>query len=259
MTVSYTVDAGVATIRFDRPEAMNGLDTATKEALLDAVNQAASDDAVRCVVLTGSGRAFCVGQDLKEHVGALKSGAPLSDTVSAHYNPTVQAILTMPKPVIAAVNGVAAGAGVSLALACDLRLMAASAGFNFAFAGIGLSCDTGASWLLPRLVGRAKALELLYFPSTMGAEAALAEGLVTRVVPDEQLAAATAELAVELASGPTLAYASIRQAVNNSAAQDIASSLAFEAEKMALTGASADHRAAVDAFLAKEKPTFEGR
>lgn len=259
MTVSYTVDQGIATIRLERPEAMNGLDITTKEALLEAVTKAAADESARCVVLTGSGRAFCVGQDLKEHVAALEAGEALADTVTAHYNPTVHAILTMPKPVIAMVNGVAAGAGVSLALACDLRVVAESAGFNLAFAGIGLSCDTGASWLLPRFVGRAKALELLYFPRTISSTEALELGLVTRVVPDDQLAGTTTELARQLADGPTLSYASMRQAVNNSAAHDIAESLAFEAGKMSLTGASADHKAAVAAFLAKEKPVFEGR
>jgi 2-(1,2-epoxy-1,2-dihydrophenyl)acetyl-CoA isomerase len=257
---SETTD-GVATITLSRPDAMNSLDIATKEALLEAVTSAAEDTGVRCVVLTGSGRAFCVGQDLKEHVQLLESGSSdeLFTTVEKHYNPIVTALATMPKPVIAAVNGVAAGAGASLAFACDLRILAASAGFNLAFPGVALSCDTGASWTLPRLVGRAKALELLYFPSTIPATDALELGLATRVVPDEEFAAEVTALATKLAAGPTLSYASIRQSVNFSSTHDFASSLAFEGEKMNFTGASADHRRAVDAFLAKEKPTFEGR
>ena len=166
---------GVATITLDRPDAMNSLDVATKEALLEAVRSVADDPAVRCVVLTGSGRAFCVGQDLKEHIGLLQGGArdTLFSTVDDHFNPIVTAIATMPKPVVAAVNGVAAGAGASLAFACDLRLLADTAGFNLAFAGVALSCDTGTSYHLPRLVGRAKAMELLYFPRTVSAEEAL--------------------------------------------------------------------------------------
>ncbi len=257
---SVTAD-GVTTITLNRPDAMNSLDIATKEALLAAVTAAAEDTAVRCVVLTGSGRAFCVGQDLKEHVALLNSGSSdeLFTTVERHYNPIVSTLADMAKPVIAAVNGVAAGAGASLAFACDLRILSESAGFNLAFPGVALSCDTGASWTLPRLVGRAKALELLYFPSTLTSAQSLELGLATRVVPDADLAAEVGALATKLAAGPTLSYASIRQSVNFSATHDFAESLAFEGAKMSLTGASGDHRRAVDAFLAKEKPHFEGR
>jgi 2-(1,2-epoxy-1,2-dihydrophenyl)acetyl-CoA isomerase len=259
--VTYEVVDGVATITLNRPDAMNSLDIATKEALRDLVVQAGEDDAVRCVVLTGTGRAFCVGQDLKEHIALLESGSSeeLFTTVEKHYNPTVTALATMPKPVIAAVNGVAAGAGASLAFACDLRIVAESGGFNLAFPGVALSCDTGASWTLPRLVGRAKAIELLFFPSTIASATALELGLATSVVPDEQLGDEVATLAAKLAAGPTLSYASMRQAVNFSSSHDFAESLAFEAEKMNLTGASDDHRHAVSAFVAKEKPVFHGR
>ena len=259
--VRYDVTEGVATITLNRPDAMNSLDIATKEALRDATTAAAEDDSVRCVVLTGTGRAFCVGQDLKEHVQLLQSGSSdeLFTTVEKHYNPTVTALATMPKPVIAAVNGVAAGAGASLAFACDLRVLAESAGFNLAFPGVALSCDTGASWTLPRLVGRAKAIELLYFPSTIPAAKALELGLATSVVPDQQLAEEVTSLAAKLAAGPTLSYASMRQAVNFSSTHGFADSVAYEAEKMNFTGASEDHRNAVAAFVAKEKPTFRGR
>jgi 2-(1,2-epoxy-1,2-dihydrophenyl)acetyl-CoA isomerase len=259
--VLLTVVDSVATITLNRPEAMNGLDVATKEALLDAVRQAAEDSAVRCVVLTGSGRAFCVGQDLKEHITILESSdaESLFRTVEEHYNPIVTALATMPKPVVAAVNGVAAGAGASLAFACDFRVLTEAAGFNLAFAGVALSCDTGSSWTLPRLVGRAKALELLYFPRTVSAEEALELGLATQVVAEGELAAAVGELSRRLASGPTVAFGSIRQAVAHSAAHPLEESLAFEAEKMALTGGTEDHLAAVNAFVAKEKPVFEGR
>jgi 2-(1,2-epoxy-1,2-dihydrophenyl)acetyl-CoA isomerase len=259
--VTYDVAEGVGTIRLARPEAMNSLDVATKEALRDVVTEAAGDDGVRCVELTGSGRAFCHGQDLKQHVQLLESGSSdeLFTTVEKHYHPIVTALATMPKPVIAAVNGVAAGAGASLAFACDLRVLAQSAGFNLAFPGVALSCDTGASWTLPRLVGRAKAIELLYFPSTISSATALELGLATSVVPDEQLADEVTTLAGKLAAGPTLSYASMRQAVNFSSSHDFAESLVFEAEKMNFTGASEDHRHAVAAFVAKEKPVFEGR
>ncbi|WP_457205696.1 enoyl-CoA hydratase/isomerase family protein [Nocardioides sp. P5_C9_2] len=259
--VLLDVDAGVATITLNRPDAMNGLDVATKDLLLETVLRVADDPEVRCVVLTGSGRAFCVGQDLKEHLAGLRGDAsvPLSDTVERHYNPTVLALATMPKPVVAAVNGVAAGAGASLAFAADFRVLADSAAFNTSFAGVALSCDTGASWTLPRLVGRGTAMELLYFPRTVPAAEALELGLATQVVPAADLAATVRDLAVRLATGPTVAYGSIRQAVEHSSSHSFAESLAFEADKMALTGGTEDHLAAVDAFMAKEKPTFRGR
>ena len=252
---------GVTTITLNRPKAMNGLDIATKEALLAAVDDAAGDESVRCVVLTGVGRGFCVGQDLKEHLAGLSGEAdvPLSETVEKHYNPIVLALATMPKPVVAAVNGVAAGAGASLAFAADFRILVDSAGYNTSFAGVALSCDTGSSWTLPRLVGRAKAMELLYFPRTVPAQEALELGLATRVVPEEDFAGAVDELARRLADGPTVSYGSIRQAVAYSAAHPLEESLAFEAEKMALTGGTEDHLAAVNAFVAKEKPVFRGR
>src|SRR3954471_22523937 len=259
--VLLEVDAGVATITFNRPEAMNSLDVATKEALLAAVRQVADDPAVRCVVLTGTGRAFCVGQDLKEHVEILHSGSPeaLFRTVDEHYNPIVSTIVGMEKPVIAAVNGVAAGAGASLAFACDLRIVADTAGFNLAFANIALSCDTGSSYTLQQLVGRAKALELLYFPRTVKADEALSLGLATQVVPADELDATVADVAGRLAAGPTVALGSMRRSVAFAASHTFEEALELEGRMMSRTGATADHRTAVDAFLAKEKPVFSGR
>ncbi len=259
--VLLTVAGGVATITLNRPDALNSLDIATKDMLRDVVQSVADDDAVRCVVLTGTGRGFCVGQDLKEHIELLRSGSSdeLFTTVERHYNPIVTALATMPKPVVAAVNGVAAGAGASLALACDLRVLADTAGFNFAFAGVALSCDTGASYHLPRLVGQAKALELLYYPSTISAEEAQALGLANQVVPAADLAEAVTTLATRLAAGPTIAFASMRQAVAYSSQHSFADSLANEGELMNRTGATEDHTAAVAAFVAKEKPVFHGR
>lgn len=258
--VLLDISEGVATITLNRPDAMNSCTVALKEALLDTVQRVAADPVVRCVVLTGSGRAFCVGQDLNEHLAGLEGdeSIPLADTVTRHYNPTVTALASMPKPVIAAMNGVAAGAGASMAFACDLRILADTAGFNLAFAGIALSCDTGASWTLPRLVGQAKAIELLYFPRTLDAATSLELGLATQVVPAAELTPTVRDLAVRLAAGPTLSLGSMRQAVQFSAGHDLAESLEFEAEKMTITGNSEDHRAAVHAFMKKEKPVFEG-
>jgi 2-(1,2-epoxy-1,2-dihydrophenyl)acetyl-CoA isomerase len=259
-SVLLDVADGVGTITLNRPDAYNSLDIATKELLLETVRSVAEDPAVRCVVLTGSGRAFCTGQDLKEHIELLENGGSdlLFTTVDQHYNPIVTTLAGMAKPVIAAVNGVAAGAGASLAFACDLRIVADTAGFNLAFANVALSCDTGASYHLQRLVGRAKAIELLYFPSTVSAAEALELGLATRVVPAGELAAEVGALAARLAAGPTVALGAIRQSVAFAAGHSFEESLELESAMMQKTGATADHRAAVAAFVAKQQPVFEG-
>ncbi|TDU91540.1 2-(1,2-epoxy-1,2-dihydrophenyl)acetyl-CoA isomerase [Kribbella voronezhensis] len=260
-SVLYDVSEGIATITLNRPEAMNSLDTATKVALRDTIQLAADDSAVRVVVLTGTGRAFCVGQDLKEHIGLLEANdtEALWSTVPDHYAPIALALAEMPKPVIAALNGVAAGAGASMAFACDFRIVADTAGFNLAFTGIALSCDTGISWTLPRLVGHARATELLYFPRTIPASEALDLGLATTVVPAADLAATVDELAAKLANGPTVAYGSVRRSLGYAATHTLAESLAFEAAKMQLTGDTEDHKNAVASFVAKQKPTFHGK
>ncbi len=250
---------GVATVTLNRPEAMNALDIATKDLLLAALKQVAQDPAVRCVVLTGNGRAFCVGQDLREHIALLSNqDESLWSTVPEHYNPIVELLSTMNKPVIAAINGVAAGAGASFAFAADLRIIADTGSFNTAFAGIALSCDSGASWTLPRLIGTARAKELLMFPRTIPATEALELGMVSRVVRPQELATVVGEVARTLAAGPTLAYGSIRRAIAFSAGHPLSESLAQEADLMAVTGSSQDHAAAVAAFIAKAKPTFRG-
>lgn len=251
---------GVATVRLNRPESMNSLDQPTKDAYLAVLRQVADDPAVRCVVLTGSGRAFCVGQDLKEHIGLVGADRwSLKRTVHEHYNPIVTLIATMNKPVIAAVNGVAAGAGASFAFAADLRVMVDTGGVNLAFTAIALSCDSGMSWTLPRLVGLAKAKELLFFPRTLSAQECLELGMVHKVVPAEELSATVDEMAKALAAGPTLAYGAMRRAMAFSATHDFEASLANEEEHMHATGLSDDHMAAVQAFLAKEKPVYQGR
>lgn len=259
--VLLDVTDGVATITLNRADAMNSLNIATKESLLEIVRSVAEDDAVRCVVLTGTGRAFCVGQDLKEHIQLLESGdsEALFTTVDKHYNPTVTLLTTMNKPVVAAVQGVAAGAGASLAFACDFRILADTAGFNLAFTGVALSCDTGASWTLPRLVGQAKALELLYFPSTLSADESKELGLATKVVSGDEFAGEVSTLAARLAAGPTQSFGAIRRSVANSAGASFEDAVAFESTMMQHTGSTTDHAAAVAAFVAKQKPVFEGR
>jgi 2-(1,2-epoxy-1,2-dihydrophenyl)acetyl-CoA isomerase len=258
--VLETSPSGVATVRINRPDAMNALDLDTKTMLRDALRLVADDPAVRCVVLTGTGRAFCVGQDLKQHIELLQAGdASLGTTVVEHYNPIAELLATMDKPVVAALNGVVAGAGAAFALAADFRILVDTAGFNLAFAGIALSCDSGSSWWLPRLVGPAKAKELLLLPRTIPAQECLELGLVTSIVAAEEFEASVAELAERLAAGPTLAYASIRQSVEYALGHSLGQTLAKEASLMELTGRTKDHQAAVAAFVAKERPVFHGR
>ena len=256
--VLYQVDGAVATITFNRPDRMNALDLATKEALLDAVRTAGADEQVRAVVLTGTGRAFCVGQDLREHAENLLTGGDVSTTVRKHYNPITLAITTMAKPVIAAVNGVAAGAGAGFAFACDLRLAADTSAFNLAFAGVALNADSGASWTLPHLVGRAKALEILLMPETIPVARAAELGLVTEVVPAAELAGRAAALAAKLAAGPTVCYASLKESVAYAASHSLPESLEFEDAMQTRCGQTKDHLEAVQAFLAKRPPEFLG-
>jgi 2-(1,2-epoxy-1,2-dihydrophenyl)acetyl-CoA isomerase len=257
-SVLYEVADGLGTVTLNRPDAMNALDTATKNALRDALREAGADPSVRAVLLAGNGRAFCVGQDLKEHVGNLAAGGGMA-TVAEHYNPITIAIATMPKPVVAAVNGPAAGAGAGFAFAADYRIVADTASFNTSFVGVALSADSGMSWTLSRLVGYGRAQELLLFPRSVPAAEALALGLAHRVVPAAELAAESLAVARKLAQGPTVAYASVKESLAHGAEHTLPEALAKEAEMQARAGASQDHREAVAAFLEKRPPAYSGR
>lgn len=250
---------GVRTLTLNRPAAYNSFTVELKETLLAAVQAAGADDAVRAVVVTGAGKAFSAGQDLKEHIALMDAGdsAPMH-TVDRHYSPLVRALMTMPKPVIAAVNGTAAGAGASLSFACDLRIAAESAKFLLAFAGVGLSADTGASWTLPRLVGYGRAMEMMMLGAPVTADQALRTGMVNRVVADPAVLTEAIELAKRLAAGPTAAYARIKQALVTGVTGDLAQALATESRTQAELGATADHMEAVRAFVDKRQPTFTG-
>lgn len=251
---------GVATVTLNRPKSLNSLSVELKEALIAALTELREDTATRAIVLTGAGRAFCVGQDLREHVSLLDSGDPMPlATVRQHYNPIALGIARMPKPVIAAVNGVAAGAGASLTFAADFRLAAESASFLLAFANVGLSADTGASWTLPRLVGHARATAMMLLAEPVPAAHALEMGLVNAVVPDERLLPAAQELAARLAAGPTLAYAAIKESLAFGEGASLEDTLAKEDELQSRVGATADHRNATAAFVAKRPVTFEGK
>lgn len=259
-TVLLERAGAVATITINRPEGMNALTDEVKTALLEAVGAVRDDDAVRALVLTGTGRAFCVGQDLREHAGLLEAGdpAPLS-TVREHYNPLVTMLAELPKPTVAAVNGSAAGAGLGLACICDFRIAATGARWTTAFAGIGLTADSGLSWSLPRLVGAGRAAALLLLAEPFTTEQALDMGMVNAVVAPDQVLAVATELATKLAAGPTAAYACIKESVAYAADASLVDALRKEDELQTRAGRTDDHAAAVRSFLAKEVPVFTGR
>ncbi len=259
-TVLLERTGAVAVLTLNRPDALNALVVEMKVALHEAVEQIADDDGVRAVVLTGAGRAFCVGQDLREHAELLEAGdpAPLS-TVREHYNPVVHALAEMRKPTIAAINGTAAGAGLGLACALDLRIGATGARFTTAFAGIGLTADSGLSWTLPRLVGSGRATALLLLAEPFHSEQALEMGLLNAVVAPEAVLPTALELADRLAQGPTTAYACIKASVRAAADSTLVEALAEEDRLQTLAGRTSDHAAAVRSFLAKEPATFVGR
>lgn len=249
-----------AVIALNRPDRNNAMNVELKEALLEALREVAEDSAVRAVVLTGSGRAFCVGQDLGEHAELLKTtGADALNTVEEHYNPITRLITGMPKPVVAAVNGSCVGAGLGFALACDLRVAAAGVKFATAFAGIGLSADSGLSATLARTLGTSRAAELLLLNEPFTAERAAEWGLLRAVVEPESVRDAALELAHRLAAGPTVAYAEIKHVLQIGATGTLDEALDAEAAAQARLAATYDHVGAVDAFLAKQRPNFEGR
>jgi 2-(1,2-epoxy-1,2-dihydrophenyl)acetyl-CoA isomerase len=257
-SVMYDMDGAVATITLNRPAAMNALNAEMKEALLATLARAGSDAAVRALVITGAGRGFCGGQDLREHALLLETGEGMG-TVRQHYNPIIESIVSMRKPVVAAVNGVAAGAGASLALACDLRLAAEGARMLMAFSQVGLGPDSGASWTLQRLVGRGRAAEMLMLAEPVDSSRMLELGLVSAVVSADELAGAAGTLAARLAQGPTAAYAAIKTALDFAACNGLPEALAKEAELQEALAETADHLNATEAFTRKEKPRFEGR
>jgi 2-(1,2-epoxy-1,2-dihydrophenyl)acetyl-CoA isomerase len=250
------VDGPVAILTLDRPEALNALTVPLKVALRDALESLAADRAVRTVILTGAGRAFCAGQDLAER--EQPDAAPLDVEVRERYNPIIRALRSMGQPVIAAVNGVAAGAGASLAFACDLRIAAEEARFVLAFGRIGLVPDSGATWFLPRLVGPAKAAELTLVGDPVDAAEALRLGLVSKVVPGDQLLSEATALAERVAAGAPLAMALTKEALQRSLTIDLDEALEGEAKLQGIAGASADHAEGLAAFREKRPPRFTG-
>ena len=251
---------GVLTMTLNRPEVLNSCNGAMAAELQAAFAAAAEDPGVRAVILTGAGRAFCAGQDLDEARPA--SGETPKDFavhVRTVYNPIVRAIRGLPKPVIAAVNGVAAGAGANLALACDFVLASGQASFIQSFTRIGLVPDTGGTWFLPRLVGLARATALTMLAERVTAEQALSFGMIYRVVEPDRLREESLELARSLAAHATLGLGLTKRLLNASLVNDLDTQLELEAELQGTAGRSEDYTEGVSAFLEKRAPTFKGR
>ena len=265
--VLVTQNAAVRTLTLNRPASLNAFGGTMHADLLAALDAAAADATVRAVVLTGAGRAFCAGQDLADPALAGSAapdpalGVAASDlgTLVERWSRIVLRLRAMPVPVVAAVNGVAAGAGANLALACDMVLAARSASFIQAFSKIGLIPDSGGTWLLPRLVGRARALGLALLGERLAANEAQRIGLIWQCVDDSGLAAAAQALAVRLAALPVAALAATRQAFDAAQTLDLPAALAEEGRRQALLGAAADHREGVAAFREKRAARFGDR
>lgn len=256
-TLLVSDEKAVRTLTLNRPDALNAFNETLKIELADALKAAERDDAVRCVVITGAGRAFCAGQDLKD-VALAGEDASLGDSLRRLYNPIITRIRRMEKPVIAGVNGVAAGAGCSVALACDMRVAADTASFIQAFVRIGLVPDSGATFLLPRLVGLGKALEMVMTGDAVPAVEAERLGLVNKVVPRDGLMEATMALATRLAAAPTRTIGLTKRAMNRALLVDLEDALDYEASMQEIAGKTHDHAEGVAAFAEKRTPTFLG-
>lgn len=247
---------GVRILTLNRPDVLNALNAQAGDELLDALKEAERASEVRCLLLTGSGRAFCAGADLRDHTAGETS---LGEILRTRYNRIILLLRTVEKPVVAAVNGVAAGAGCNLALAADLRVASDRASFLQAFARVGLIPDSGGTWLLPRLAGLGRALEMMMLAEPVDAASAERLGLVNRVVPHDDLMARATEWAGRLAKGPTRAYGLIKRGVAHNMTVGLGEALEYEALLQEIAGRTEDHREGVAAFLAKRPASYSGR
>ncbi|MFM9838642.1 MAG: enoyl-CoA hydratase/isomerase family protein [Cyclobacteriaceae bacterium] len=254
--LKYEVKEGVATISLNRPEVYNALNDGITYELQDALKAVAKDDQVRVVVLTGEGKAFCSGQDLKD--SAKQAKRSFLDSLHKRYNPIISAMRNLPKPIIGRVNGVAAGAGCSLALACDVIVASEEATLIEVFINIGLVPDSGSAYFLPRLIGMAKAFELCSRGNKVKAKEAFEMGLVNKVVSAAELDAAVKEYTDYYSSAPTKAIGLIKKMLNKSATSTLDEMLEYEAYCQEIAGAAYDHKEGVQAFLEKRKPVFMG-
>lgn len=254
------VEQGVMTITLNRPERLNSFNDVMHQQLAECLKQAERDETIRCLLITGAGRGFCAGQDLNDRNVDPNGPAPdLGMSVERFYNPLVRRLAKLPKPVIAAVNGVAAGAGATLAMGCDMVIAARSANFVMAFSKLGLVPDCGGTWLLPRTAGRARAMGLALLGDKMSAEQAQQWGMIWQVVDDAELADTSLTLARHLATQPTYGLGLIKQALLASETHTLDQQLDMERDFQRMAGRSDDYREGVSAFLAKRPPQFSGK
>lgn len=256
--VLLEVHDAIARITLNRPDKLNSFNVQMHEQLRDALNAVETDTSVRVLVLTGAGRGFCAGQDLGDR-GVGTGEVELGASIEKYYAPLVRRLRMLPLPVIAAVNGVAAGAGANLAFACDLVIAAKSASFIESFCKLGLIPDTGGTYFLPRLVGTARAMGMALLGDKISAEQAAEWGLIWKCVDDSEFVAAIDKLAAQLAAAPTMGLARIKQAIYSSGERSLDEQLDFERDTMRELGRSADFREGVAAFLEKRAPKFTGR
>jgi len=255
-TILYELKDGVAMLTLNRPHKLNSFNDQMGGEVNAALRDAARDAAVRCLVLTGAGRAFSAGEDLSSHAG--EAELALGAALRGRYRPMILALRTMEKPVIAAINGVAAGAGFATALACDLKVMAAEASFVPAFDKVALVPDSGSTFHWLRQLGLSRALEVAFFGGRISAEQALAWGFVNKVVPAAEVLTAAQQMAATLAKGPTKAFGLVKRAMNAAFANDLAAQLDYEAYLQEIAGRSHDHHEGVAAFFEKREPKFRG-
>ena len=257
-SILLTRNGTVATLTLNRPDKLNSLTIEMLSEISDAMSEIAGDENLRVLVITGAGRGFCAGQDLRQ-AGTIGDGRAVRNVIERHYNPIIRQIRGLKMPVIAAVNGIAAGAGANLALACDLVVAAESASFTQAFCRIGLIPDAGGTYFLPRLVGHARALGLALLGDSIDAKKAADWGLIWQAVPDAEMPAAIDDLTQRLAAAPTAALALIKQALNASGHHSLGQQLATEAELQPLAAETEDFQEGVQAFLEKRAAKFYGR
>jgi len=255
--ISLEISENIATITFQRPEKFNSFVREMALDFQDALDSVAKNDEVRCVVITGSGKAFCAGQDLQEATDP--NGPALSKIVSEHYNPVILKIRDLEKPVIAAVNGVAAGAGANIALACDIVVATESASFIQAFSKIGLIPDSGGTYTLPRLIGLQRASALMMMGDKVSAADALQMGMIYKVFPNETFADEVRKMALYLAAMPTLGLAYTKMALNQTFSNSMAEQLLLEDQLQTLAGNTDDYKEGTGAFLEKRVPNFMGK
>jgi len=256
--VLVSLEAGVLRITLNRPEKLNAFTTALHKGLAEAMTRAETDAAARCLLITGAGRGFCAGQDLTER-DMKASVIDLGEGLETRYNPLVRRMRALPKPIVCAVNGVAAGAGANFALACDIVLAARSASFVQVFVKIGLVPDCGGSYFLPRLAGTQRAMALAMTGDRLSAEDAERWGLIWKCVDDADLKGESQQLALRLARGPARSLGSIKQAMYRSADNDLSTQLDLERDLQREIGKGSDYREGVNAFLEKREPKFTGR